>query len=156
MTETYGCAILAIHGLDENGDPIGETIKVDDWNRLLGIFGPGWSFPTTVSGNTSTGTINSMPNNVASTGILYRRNTHDDDGSAKQLTPEQEELWKSAWKIATMTSLYGWKSAEEIANDANDYHGRFGSGSTIYHTAESTARILEVLFDNGLVEKKIV
>ena len=106
----------------------------------------------TIPGHGSGGTPN-VPATPAVTQTLYRRSTHDENGDAKQFTKEQEQLWHDLASIATMTSPYIWKTAEEIWRDAEDYQKRTRT-TGVYIALSTVETSLAVLVINGMVETK--
>jgi len=122
--------------------------------EFLAIFGGGnWTW--TSSGSASGNTANNVPAVPSETQTLYRRSTHDENGNAKQFTPAQNELWQTNFEIATMTHESIWKSAEEIANDANAYRTMTTrKKDSKFYSKDSASLVLEILANNGLVESK--
>ena len=118
-------------------------------NAIFSGGASGWSW--TVGGGTTATNQPATPTNNIQT--LYRRSTHDENGSAKQFTPEQEQIWRDLADIATMTSLYAWKSAEEICKDATDYQKRVGRTNQ-YISVSVVESWLGTLVINGLVEAR--
>src|SRR3990167_7731780 len=106
----------------------------------------------TIPGYGSGGTPN-VPATPAVTQTLYRRNTHDENGDAKQFTKEQEQMWRDLSSIATMTSSYIWKTAEEICRDAEDYQKRMRT-TGVYIALSTVETSLAALVVNGMVEIK--
>lgn len=129
-------------------------------NAIFGVPGGGSSGNTTNGGQLTwtwpVGAGNIVTPNPATpavTQIVYRRSTHDENGNAKQFTKEQEQLWQDLASIATMTSPYIWKTAEEIFRDAEDYQkrNRIGGGYISLNMVEDS---LAKLAGNGMVENK--
>src|SRR3990167_2304604 len=108
-----------------------------------------WTWPTG-AGNTVTPSPSATP---VVTQTLYRRSTHDENGDAKQFTKEQEQMWRDLAAIATMTSPYIWKTAQEIYRDAEDYQKRMRT-TGVYIALSTVETSLAVLVVNGMVEVK--
>ena len=121
----------------------------------------GGSGTNTTNGNqftwwpTGAGNTISNPSTASPTvtQTLYRRSTHDENGDAKQFTKEQEQMWRDLASIATMTSSYIWKTAEEIYRDAEDYQKRMRT-TGVYIALSTVETSLAVLVVNGMVEVK--
>ena len=107
---------------------------------------------TWITGAGNTVTPSPSTTSVA-TQTLYRRSTHDEKGDAKQFTKEQEQMWRDLASIATMTSSYIWKTAEEIWRDAEDYQKRMRT-TGVYIALSTVETSLAVLVVNGMVEIK--
>jgi len=107
---------------------------------------------TWITGAGNTVTPSPSTTSVA-TQTLYRRSTHDEKGDAKQFTKEQEQMWRDLASIATMTSSYIWKTAEEICRDAEDYQKRTRT-TGVYIALSTVETSLAVLVVNGMVEIK--
>ena len=145
---------LYIEGIDKTGHPLSAIF------RSSGTSGSGgtnttngnqltWTWPTG-AGNTVTPSPAATP---VVTQTLYRRSTHDENGDAKQFTKEQEQMWRDLASIATMTSSYIWKTAEEIFRDAEDYQKRMRT-TGVYIALSTVETSLAVLVVNGMVEMK--
>lgn len=170
MRTILGCPVTEEIWADANIPPLSitydfELLVHDMDDNLIAIFGSGGSgnSPNTTNGGQFTwtwpvgagNTVNPNPPSTlpVATQTLYRRSTHDENGNAKQFTKEQEQLWKDLAAIATMTSLYIWKTAEEIYKDTTDYQKRTRT-SGVYLSLDSVKTSLETLVANGMLEEK--
>ena len=129
-------------------------------NAIFKSGGPSGSGGNTTNNNTWTWTFPGYGSNTGNapttpqvTQTLYRRSTHDENGDAKQFTKEQEQMWRDLAAVATMTSSYIWKTAEEIHRDAEDYQKRTRAGG-MYISKDSVETSLAALVMNGMVEEK--
>src|SRR3990167_8261165 len=129
-------------------------------NAIFKSGGPSGSGGNTTNNNTWTWTFPGYGSNTGNapatpqvTQTLYRRSTHDENGNAKQFTKEQEQMWRDLSSIATMTSPYIWKTAEEIWRDAEDYQKRTRT-TGVYIALSTVETSLAVLVINGMVETK--
>ena len=148
------------------GYPVTEEMWADA-NIPIAIFGvPSGGSSGNTTGNTTNGgqltwtwpvgagnTISNPAATPAVTQILYRRSTHDENGNAKQFTKEQEKLWQDLASIATMTSPYIWKTADEICRDATEYQKRTRA-TGVYIALSMVENALAILVGNGMVEMK--
>ena len=144
------CEVMALHGYFVREDMWGDS-------RRSAIFSGGSGTSTTSNGGMLTWTIPNTNNSNQSTPTvkvaLYRRSTHDEKGNYKQFTPTQEQLWKDLAVVATMTNALAWKSVDEIFRDATDYRNRMIGGKKEYISRGFVEQSLEILCNNGLIEK---
>ena len=124
-------------------------------NAIFGSPGTSGGSGNTTNNNTWRTIPIYIPAAPSVTQTLYRRNTHDENGDAKQFTKEQEQMWRDLSAVATMTSPYIWKTAEEIHRDAEDYQKRTRAGG-MYISKDSVETSLATLVMNGMVEEKNV
>ena len=120
----------------------------------VGLMGGG-PFSSNTIGTSGSG--NGSSNNSANSQqpvLTYRRNTHDENGNPKSLNQAQEQAWADSWPIGAMTSDIIWKTAEEIARDANAYIQFNRVVGNAYHSTESVSEVLSALAVYGLVESK--
>ena len=117
----------------------------------VGLMG-GWPFPSFTTGTSGSG---SNPANSQQPVLVYRRNTHDENGNPKSLNQAQEQAWADSWPIGAMTSDIIWKTAEEIAQAANAYIQFNRVVGNVYYSPESVSEVLSALAVYGLVESKV-
>ena len=132
----FGYPMMTVPSIFGGGSGTGSTTS--NGGRLT------WIIPNANNSNQSTPTVK-----VA----LYRRSTHDEKGNYKQFTPTQEQLWKDLAVVATMTNALAWKSVDEIFRDATDYRNRMIGGKKEYISRDFVEQSLEILCNNGLIEK---
>ena len=167
----FGCPVMGVEMKLNMSEEIlddvksGEGISDNYWKRIFGeyigseliaIFGGGtWNWTVGGGSATTTGSTNTGNSTPQATQTLYRRSTHDENGNAKQFTPAQNELWQTNFEIATMTHESIWRSAEEIANNANAYRTMTTrKKDSRFYSKDSASLVLEILANNGLVESK--